>query len=971
MRVLGIFVLLLFLLLVPCELTSAAQLALTQDELVVVRGEPFSLSVGSVQRLLVGNPSILTATSKDSSGFELTGVGLGKTFVIVWAEGSRVTYPVRVVSPGTVSMGKASGAKKEELEHARALKIEYATAYEHSRNGEAFSETSQNTTNIMNHSLRSAMEVPYGDLSSSLSFRRTDALSELSNWQVRLDEGHWGPIDYMDIIGGDTRSPIGSGAFGFTSSLAGNSAEIRAIPGLDQRQKRRYGRQSELSRGQLAIPSLRYRGITIDYEGMAPLRILPFYGRQRATISPIATAGSSQDDLDSFLSGGYLSWDDPDLPVGFSGTWTAGSGSDRGGSQSDNVSDFVGFWQVTDNLSLKGESAFSEGQGGYFANASWGLETVTMGLSLRHIAEDFENVLGPMSNQGERGLEAHGSWQMLDAMSLRWKSDVFEDRQDPNPAEPDLLNANQSVDWIWRYSPTTSVSLGAARQSLLGTLFGTSSKRWSAGVQQGILEAKTLPLVENLNLALRFDQSQTRNVHNPILDAQTEAISLGAFVPISGGFLASANQQWRLIQQDSADSSRPWRFSAALSHLWSFFKSRLQVRNRVSYQNESTAETLVSTFAGQDRMGWLGGMEYVSSPSLRFYLNGSIDHVGFNGDEESQVDVSVATGAKMELDARYIRWDPSAQVRGAVFHDRNGDGVRQSEEEGIPDVAIIGGLSRKATTDASGKFSIGRLFGKSIPVGLDPKTLPKGYVVSTPSAVVIRPQEKAPGELMFGALGRAEVRGRIFYDVNVDDAYSVGDQGVGSAAVRLGERQTVTDSTGWFFFRDLPGGEYALEVLLATLPTRYVPVGQLRRQLAVEEGAVLTLDIALRVNRALRGSLFLDKNANGRLDRGEPTQTGIVVCLDGKMVGRIDEKGGYYFPEIQVGSHTVTVNCGMPLPAGMPIIKKEWTVHVKPEDPEITILDIPVSADAAQKAARDVAMTKAVEAKKFDKEEER
>jgi hypothetical protein len=69
----------------------------------------------------------------------------------------------------------------------------------------------------------------------------------------------------------------------------------------------------------------------------------------------------------------------------------------------------------------------------------------------------------------------------------------------------------------------------------------------------------------------------------------------------------------------------------------------------------------------------------------------------------------------------------------------------------------------------------------------------------------------------------------------------------------------------------------------------------------------------------LEGLLFLDANANGRLDPGESRAPNVTVVLDGRYGTRTDAEGRYRFPLVAAGTHHLgVISDNLPLPWQVP-----------------------------------------------------
>ena len=172
-----------------------------------------------------------------------------------------------------------------------------------------------------------------------------------------------------------------------------------------------------------------------------------------------------------------------------------------------------------------------------------------------------------------------------------------------------------------------------------------------------------------------------------------------------------------------------------------------------------------SFLSGEDRLSWGFGLRHRPDEFREVFVDGRLEHSKQKG-REGQLEFSLLTGARLVWDTRVVRWDPSMRIEGIVFHDLSGDGQLQPGEEGLEGVKVIAAEHREAVTTHGGRFIFPNVFGKAIPVQLDVGSLPKGYIVTTPQLRTVRPGSKPPGLLLFGALGRSELRGRVFYDID-------------------------------------------------------------------------------------------------------------------------------------------------------------------------------------------------------------
>ena len=110
-----------------------------------------------------------------------------------------------------------------------------------------------------------------------------------------------------------------------------------------------------------------------------------------------------------------------------------------------------------------------------------------------------------------------------------------------------------------------------------------------------------------------------------------------------------------------------------------------------------------------------------------------------------------------------IKYSPvytdSTQI-GKVFHDRNSNGILDSEEEGIPGVRLATVEGLLIETDGYGRYhipavetefqSLGNRWGKNFIIKLDQASLPQGSRVTTENPRVLRITNTTLNRINFG-----------------------------------------------------------------------------------------------------------------------------------------------------------------------------------------------------------------------------
>ncbi|MBC7632444.1 SdrD B-like domain-containing protein, partial [Aeromicrobium sp.] len=114
-------------------------------------------------------------------------------------------------------------------------------------------------------------------------------------------------------------------------------------------------------------------------------------------------------------------------------------------------------------------------------------------------------------------------------------------------------------------------------------------------------------------------------------------------------------------------------------------------------------------------------------------------------DEFSTVATLTAGASRLDVDFVVVG---SSTLNGTVFNDRDGNGVRNGDEPGIPGIGVVivwrgptGDVTLRAITDADGNWQLPTLPSGEYTVTLDPTTFPSGFrpTTATTSTVNLPP----------------------------------------------------------------------------------------------------------------------------------------------------------------------------------------------------------------------------------------
>ncbi len=276
-----------------------------------------------------------------------------------------------------------------------------------------------------------------------------------------------------------------------------------------------------------------------------------------------------------------------------------------------------------------------------------------------------------------------------------------------------------------------------------------------------------------------------------------------------------------------------------------------------------------------------------------------------------------------------------------VWNDRNNDGVQDSGEPGIPGVTVNlldadGNIISSTTTDANGEYDFSKLPAGNYTVKIDTTTLPAGLtkptydldgIGSANSAATALAAGQDRVDVDFGYTGTGSIGDRVWLDKNHDGIQDSSESGIVGVTVTLTSPAglsltTTTAADGIYKFENLPADDYTVTIDTATLPTGLVQTYDLD---GIVTASVAVAALAAGQDRTdvdfgytapcvkpvnINGYVYIDSNANGCLNAGEPPKAGVIITLSdasGNVVGTAttDSNGYYSFINLAPGNYHI------------------------------------------------------------------
>ena len=148
-----------------------------------------------------------------------------------------------------------------------------------------------------------------------------------------------------------------------------------------------------------------------------------------------------------------------------------------------------------------------------------------------------------------------------------------------------------------------------------------------------------------------------------------------------------------------------------------------------------------------------------------------------------------------------LNFIPLTPLNGLVFEDRNANGIKDTNEPGIPNILLKDTRGRVFRSDAQGRFIV--LAGdehEGIQVEL--KSIPPDYILkSEPTRLVNR---YYTGDIYFPIIPCETVRGFVYNDRNKNGSYDEGETKPEGILLKAKDKEVITGKDGEFIFKNIP-----------------------------------------------------------------------------------------------------------------------------------------------------------------------
>jgi hypothetical protein len=265
------------------------------------------------------------------------------------------------------------------------------------------------------------------------------------------------------------------------------------------------------------------------------------------------------------------------------------------------------------------------------------------------------------------------------------------------------------------------------------------------------------------------------------------------------------------------------------------------------------------------------------------------------------------------------------RIQGRVFMDLNGNGQEDAGESGLPGMKVQLDGNKTVVTDSRGDFNFGAMQPGDFDIALISNDLGVTLRASKPTVQRLSLSSNQTLNLSFALTNSSSAAGRVF-----NDLFLTGDQSAGEAPGLSGVKLTLypteaairaqgskaliqtANGNGQYEFRNLPPGNYILEIDPDTLPADFRLPARTSWPIVVTPLQAFYLDIPFAAQRAIAGIVFIDKDGNGRFDPQKDVVVSGARVVAGKSEAMSNNRGFYLVRNLPAGKLEIEIH----LPGG-------------------------------------------------------
>ncbi|CAN5205237.1 hypothetical protein BH11PLA2_BH11PLA2_18960 [soil metagenome] len=265
---------------------------------------------------------------------------------------------------------------------------------------------------------------------------------------------------------------------------------------------------------------------------------------------------------------------------------------------------------------------------------------------------------------------------------------------------------------------------------------------------------------------------------------------------------------------------------------------------------------------------------------------------------------------RTHLETLETRALPTGDIQVLMWHDTNGNGIKESGEDGIPGRTAYLDINHSGSLDAGDISQVsdsnGDIFFAALAPGMYTVVdlLPSGWAPSAGTSsvqdVLLIDTEQPQVDMGSYQPQVGTINGSVWNDLNGDGLHTAGEPGLVNWRVYLdintngafdaGEPSRLTTATGAYSFAPVSSGVYNVAEVVPAGGWLASPGFSISKTVTVPLASVITANFSNYVPTpgTVTGKVYQDANNNGNIGGSDPGVSGITVYVDLNHNGALD-----------------------------------------------------------------------------------
>jgi len=478
----------------------------------------------------------------------------------------------------------------------------------------------------------------------------------------------------------------------------------------------------------------------------------------------------------------------------------------------------------------------------YTSRAGLNFKKCNFFLSFTEDDRDFVSPFGGSASGGTTNANFSMGLFPNPELSISNSFSAVRDRLFPNPDDPKRPNYNMGSTISWQMDPHTSLNLSYGRDDTRGTISPSITTSQRFGIRKKVF------FIKPINTFLSYSRSRNKYFTGSSSNHDRDGIGGGLSLRLLDNLYWSISKNIYFIENRvSGATASSHVLDTSLSYSSRILDSPFYGNFRLSFRDEEETESVLSLLSGEDRFEFFGELNYRPNSDFESFLSLRVANVwAENVSTTKHLDAEIRYGVRFVWDTD-IRWNTKGHTEGFVFNDLNDNGKRDEGEEGIAGVKIIAQEDKIATTNKKGYYKIKNIVGTKAQINIDLSTIPKGYILSSPSFEDIDIVHGTTQEVAFGVSTHSEIVGVAFVDANANGEFDRREEGFGGVIIILDNKERImSDQNGQYLIRDVSPGKHTIKLDLKSIPTNLIPQVPLKKEVDLKEGTTFFYNIPLK-----------------------------------------------------------------------------------------------------------------------------